>query len=140
VFSTRHKQHQDPELEAIRQRRMAQLMQQQGGPGGTGGAMTPEEQEQQEAAKRAAEEQRAMMLAAVMTGEARERLARIALVKPDKARSVEDMVLNAARRGALTEKVSEERLRGMLEQLSEQSSRQSKITIQRRRPMFDEDD
>lgn len=50
------------------------------------------------------------------------------------------MILAAAQRGAIGERVSEERLRGMLEQLSERDGRQSKITIQRRRPMFDEDD
>lgn len=32
-------------------------------------------------------------------------VARIALVKPDKARSVENMILAAAQRGAITEKV-----------------------------------
>jgi programmed cell death protein 5 len=67
-------------------------------------------------------------------------VARIALVKPDKARNVENMILAAAQRGAITEKVSEERLRSMLEQLSERDSKASKITIQRRRPAFDEDD
>jgi uncharacterized protein YneF (UPF0154 family) len=36
--------------------------------------------------------------------------------------------------------VTEDRLRSMLEQMSERDSKQSKITIQRRRPMFDEDD
>lgn len=136
---------EDPELDAIRQRRMAEIMARQGGmPGGGGGRggapMTPEEQEEQEAAKRAAEEQRHSMLVAVMMPEARERLARIALVKPDKARNVENMILAAAQRGAITEKVSEERLRSMLEQISERDSKQSKITIQRRRPVFDEDD
>jgi len=50
------------------------------------------------------------------------------------------MILSAAQRGAITEKVSEERLRGMLEQMSEHEGGKSKITIQRRRPMFDEDD
>ncbi|KIY98656.1 hypothetical protein MNEG_9308 [Monoraphidium neglectum] len=102
--------------------------------------MSPEEAEEQEAKKQAAEDQRRAMLVAVMMPEARERLARIALVKPDKARSVENMILGAAQRGAITEKVTEERLRGMLEQLSEQASKSSKITIQRRRPMFEEDD
>ncbi|GBF91698.1 hypothetical protein Rsub_04002 [Raphidocelis subcapitata] len=139
---------EDPELEAIRQRRMAEMMARQGGmpgggmPGGgvPGGAGGPEDQEEQEAAKRAAEEQRRAMLVAVMMPEARERLARIALVKPDKARGVENMILTAAQRGAITEKVSEERLRSMLEQISERDSKASKITIQRRRPAFDEDD
>ena len=46
---------EDAELEAIRQRRMAELARQRGGGGGGGGGgagpMTPEEQEEQEAAK-----------------------------------------------------------------------------------------
>lgn len=45
---------EDPELEAIRQRRMAEMARAQGGGGGgmgRGAPMTPEEQEEQEAAK-----------------------------------------------------------------------------------------
>jgi programmed cell death protein 5 len=45
------------------------------------------------------------MLHAVMQPAARERLARIALVKPDKARGVENMILGAAQRGQLGERV-----------------------------------
>eukprot|EP00877_Chromochloris_zofingiensis_P002615 jgi/Chrzof1/12354/Cz06g31180.t1 len=125
----------DPDLEAIRQRRMAEMMGKQGS-----GQMSAEQQEEQEEAKRAAEEQRHAMLVAVMMPEARERLARIALVKPDKARNIENMILNAAKRGAISEKVSEERLVGMLEQISEQDKQKTKITIQRRRPTWEDDD
>ena len=111
-------------------------------------------------------------------------VARIALVKPSKARSVEDMILNAARRGALNSKVwraaafralgriqcmqqalrleafscalqsthartrmppnamqvTEEQLKGMLGQISEREAAATKITIQRRRPTFEDDD
>ena len=41
----------------------------------------------------------------VLLPAARERLARIALVKPDKARGVEDLVLQAAQRGQIVERV-----------------------------------
>ena len=44
-------------------------------------------------------------------------MARIALVKPEKARAIEDMIIGAARRGALKEKVSEDSLIGLLEQV-----------------------
>jgi programmed cell death protein 5 len=67
-------------------------------------------------------------------------VARVALVKPDKARNVENMILGAAKRGALQAKVSEEQLRGMLAQLSEREAASSRITIQRRRPVFEDDD
>lgn len=50
-----------------------------------------------ERTNRAAEIQRQSMLAAVMTPEARERLARIAIVKPEKARSIEGFIIKGAR-------------------------------------------
>ncbi|KAF6254228.1 programmed cell death protein 5 [Scenedesmus sp. NREL 46B-D3] len=131
---------EDPELEAIRQRRMAEMMAASGGAPGAPGMPSAEDAEQQEEARRAAEEQRRTMLHAVMTPDARERLARVALVKPDKARNVENMVLTAAKRGALQSKVTEDQLKGMLEQISERESAASKITIQRRRPMFEDDE
>lgn len=66
-------------------------------------------------------------------------VARIALVKPEKARAIEDMIIAAARRGALGEKVTEERLIDLLEQVNERSGAgKTKVTIQRRRA-FDDD-
>jgi len=70
-------------------------------------------------------------------------VARIALVKADKARAVENMILAAAQRGALGgEKVSDERLMQMLEQINDRDGGNRsgpKVTIQRRRA-FDDDD
>ncbi|KAL4458392.1 hypothetical protein ABPG75_013257 [Micractinium tetrahymenae] len=128
----------DPELEAIRQRRMAQLMGQRGGaPGGPGGApANPEEAAAQEEARQAAEEQRRAMLMNLMQPAARDRLARISLVKPDKARAIEDMIIMAARRGQIQEKA---RLIELLEQVSEQTEKKTKVTIQRRRGALDDD-
>ena len=62
----------DPELEAIRQRRMAQLMGQQGG-GPGGGPKSAEEAAAAEEAKAAAEEQRRAMLMNLMQPSARDR-------------------------------------------------------------------
>ncbi|GJM89637.1 hypothetical protein PR202_gb02000 [Eleusine coracana subsp. coracana] len=81
-----------------------------------------------------------MILAQILSSEARERLSRIALVKPDKARSVEDVLLRAAQTGGISEKVSEERLISLLEQINNQTSKQTKVTIQRRRSVLDDDD
>ncbi|EFN54396.1 hypothetical protein CHLNCDRAFT_24727, partial [Chlorella variabilis] len=127
----------DAELEAIRQRRMAQLMEQAGG-GGKAPA-TPEEMQAQEEQREAAEEQRRAMLMNLMQPSARDRLARISLVKPDKARAIEDMLIMAARRGQIQEKVSEARLIELLEQVSEQTEKKTKVTIQRRRGALDDD-
>ncbi|XVE51557.1 hypothetical protein DITRI_Ditri02bG0051500 [Diplodiscus trichospermus] len=126
----------DPELEAIRQRRMQELMARHG----VGNQQNPEQQKAQEDAKREADERRQMMLSQILSSEARERLARIALVKPDKARGVEDYLLRAAQMGQIAEKVSEERLISILEQINTQTTKQTKVTIQRRRSVLDDDD
>ncbi|KDD75523.1 hypothetical protein H632_c639p2 [Helicosporidium sp. ATCC 50920] len=59
------------DLEAIRQRRMAQLMAQSGG--GQGAPSTPEEQENKQAAQDAAEEKRRATLMRILDSDARER-------------------------------------------------------------------
>eukprot|EP00250_Pteridium_aquilinum_P017773 c2377_g1_i1 orf=210-608(+) len=130
----------DPELEAIRQRRIRELMSQGGGSGAGGNAQNREQQQAQEEQKREAEERRQMMLARVLSSEARERLSRIALVKPEKARGVEDLILRSAQMGQIAEKVSEERLIALLEQINEQTHKAPKVTIQRRRSVLDDDD
>ncbi|CAN0853868.1 Programmed cell death protein 5 [Linum grandiflorum] len=129
----------DPELEAIRQRRMQELMAQRGA-GSHSSQHNPEQQKAQDDAKSEAEERRQMMLSQIVSAEARERIARIALVKPEKARGVEDVILRAAQMGQIAEKVSEERLISLLEQINTQTSKQTKVTIQRRRSVLDDDD
>ncbi|CAL5412456.1 unnamed protein product [Camellia sinensis] len=131
----------DPELEAIRQRRMQELMAQHG----IGNQQNSEQQNSQEEAKREADERRQMMLSQILSSEARERrmrisVARIALVKPEKARAVEDVILRAAQMGQIVEKVSEERLITLLEQINTQTTKQTKVTIQRRRSVLEDDD
>ncbi|KAJ0966485.1 hypothetical protein J5N97_023402 [Dioscorea zingiberensis] len=126
----------DSELEAIRQRRMQELMAQHG----MANQQNPDQRNAQEDAKREADERRQLMLSQILSSQARERLARIALVKPDKAKGVEDVVLRAAQMGQITEKVSEERLISLLEQINNQTSKQTKVTIQRRRNVLEDDD
>nr|GMD86568.1 DNA-binding protein DDB_G0278111 [Ipomoea batatas] len=126
----------DPELEAIRQRRMQELMAQHG----AGNNQNPDQQKAQDEAKREAEDRRQLMLSQILTSEARERVARIALVKPEKARGVEDVILRAAQYGQISEKVSEEKLIQLLEQINTQTTKQTKVTIQRRRSVLEDDD
>ena len=66
----------------------------------------------------AMQEQRGAALASLMDPKARERLARIALVKPEKAQALENMLLQAAQRGQLGGKVTEDALIGMLEKIN----------------------
>lgn len=89
----------DPELAAIRAKRMAQLQGAGGGgmppgmiPGG-GGMPDMEQMQQKKEQEAAAEEQRAQILKAILSPEARERLGNIGMVKPDKARKIQDMLI-----------------------------------------------
>ncbi|KAG6594495.1 DNA-binding protein, partial [Cucurbita argyrosperma subsp. sororia] len=115
---------------------MQELMAQRG----MGSQSNPEQQKAQEEAKSEAEERRQMMLSQILSMQARERLARIALVKPEKARGVEDVILRAAQMGQIVEKVSEEKLITLLEQINNQTTKQTKVTIQRRRSVLEDDD
>lgn len=112
-------------------------MARQGG-GSTG--ISAEQQQQEEQKKKEAEERRQVMLQQVMEMEARERLSRIALVKPEKAKAVEDLILQMATRRQLTERVSEERLIQLLEQVNTQTSQSTRVTIQRQRKSVLDDD
>lgn len=79
------------------------------------------------------------MLKQVLTPEASERLANVALVKQDKARQVENYLVNAAQTGKLGGKVTEDQLKDLLTQVTEQS--RPKVVITRRRnTAFDDDD
>jgi DNA-binding TFAR19-related protein (PDSD5 family) len=132
--------------------------------------MTADDQQRQQEAQAAQEDQRRGMLVQLLHPAARERrehflftradspppssrarpsrpplppaVARIAMVKPEKAKGVEDMVLAAARRGALGGKVTEAQLIDLLEQVSGAAggAPKTKVTIQRRRAFDDEDE
>eukprot|EP01080_Neovahlkampfia_damariscottae_P004765 gene4765-8347_t len=95
-------------------------------------------QQQKEQEKQEAEDQRNKILSQIMTPEARERLNRVAMVKGDRAKSVEEYLINAAKNRQLSGKVDEEQLITILEQVAEQKQK-TKITIQRR-DIFDDDE
>ena len=67
-------------------------------------------------------------MAQILTNETRERLNRIAMVKPEKARGVEDLLIQSARKGQLRGKVTETQLIELLEQAQSNSSA-SKIVV-----------
>ena len=59
------------------------------------------------------------MLSQLLTPRAKERLANIGLVKPEKAERLETALISTAKGGGFAGKVSEERLVEMLETMSE---------------------
>ena len=88
-----------------------------------------------------------MMLARVLSTEARERsktrvvfyycerliifiVSRIALVKPERAREVEDLIIQAAQSGQIQERVDEDKLKQLLSKLSENEQKtKTKVTV-----------
>mmetsp|Transcript_2716 Transcript_2716/g.3733 ORF Transcript_2716/g.3733 Transcript_2716/m.3733 type:complete len:120 (-) Transcript_2716:9-368(-) len=107
-----------------------------------------EEIQQQQQQQREYEERRTMILNQILDSGAQERLARLSLVKKEKARTIEDSLIKAATNGQLKGKVTEEQLIVMLEQISGPSENsegakagKKSIIIQRRKyDGIDDDD
>ncbi|OCT84595.1 programmed cell death protein 5 [Xenopus laevis] len=122
----------DPELEAIRKQRMSELQSKHGEAGN--------DQSQQEAKQRE-DDMRNNILAQVLSQAARARLNNLALVKPEKAKAVENYLIQMARFGQLGGKLSEEGLIEILEKVSRQTEKKTTVKFNRRKVMdSDEDD
>jgi programmed cell death protein 5 len=102
----------DAELAELRRRRMAQIQQMQSQGMAGAAPMGPDP----EAERRNAE--RAELLRRVLTPEARERLGRIRLAKPDVAQAVEQQVLSLAASGRLQRAIDDTTLRALLERIT----------------------
>lgn len=127
----------------IRQQRMAQLQAAQGdtggGPNAAGQGGDDKRRQQQEQAREREADMRNSILSTVLTQEARGRLATLAAAKPDRAKMVENIIIQNTRMGAIRGKVDEEALKGLLEQVNNQTKRETKVSYERRR-VFDDDD
>lgn len=121
---------EDPELAKIRAQRMAEMQSQAGNP--------QQMQQQQEKVQRE-KEMKNMMLGQILDQGARARLNSIALVKPEKAVMVENMLIQMARSGQIGGKLSEEGLVGLLGKVNQQIDSSKKVTITRRRYAMDSD-
>jgi len=113
------------------------------GPGGIPGSQ--EEMQQRQAQMAEKEEQRKSILDQILDSAASDRLKRLNLVRKDKARSVEDSLIKAAMSGQLRNKISDEQLIGMLEQIgggdgAEGGGGKKAVMIQRRSYGMDSDD
>lgn len=109
---------EDPELEALRKKRLEQLQQEQ---------LAQQQVEEQ----RRIENQRQAILKGILTNEARERLANIKLAKPEYAMTLENQLIQLAQTRRVSEKITDDQLRSLLRQLT-QTQRKSKITFKRR--------
>jgi programmed cell death protein 5 len=116
----------DSELAELRRRRLQQIQQMQA-------PQNPEAMNaayaQQQAERDRREAERSEALRRLMTPEARERLGRIRLAKPDVAQAVEQQVLALAASGRLQRAIDDVTLRAILERVMPE---RRDITITRR--------
>jgi len=80
------------------------------------------------------------ILSQILEPDAADRLGRIRLVKASRADDVENRLITLARTGQLRQKVNEAQLKQILEAVSEQQQEAEKITVQRRKGGWDDDD
>jgi len=113
------------------------------------GMPSVEEMQMQQAQMAQMEEQRKAILDQILEPAAADRLRRLALVRKDTARAVEDSLIKAATSGKLAQMVSDAELIKMLDKLcgtggggegEGAGGPKKKITIQRRKYGIDDDD
>jgi len=89
--------------------------------------------------KQQMEEMRVEMVSKILSPEAKERLSRIKLVKPDKATQLENYLLKMAQGGQFSEQVSEAYLVNLLEKISE-TKKETSVKFIRKNKIDDDDD
>ncbi|XP_076752415.1 programmed cell death 5 [Xylocopa sonorina] len=120
----------DPELEAIRQQRLAQLQSQ----------YKSNNAENKQAMEEKMQDMKNSILSQVLDQSARARLNTLSLGKPEKGKMVEDMIVNLAQHGRLPGKLGEKELISLLENVNQQTQRTTVVKFDRRRAALDFDD
>ena len=103
----------DSELAELRRRRLQQLQEMQ-----TSDAVNAQAYAAQEAEMRRRDSERSEILRRILTPDARERLGRIRLAKPEVAASVEQQLIALAASGRLPRAVDDATLRSLLERIA----------------------
>ena len=95
----------DDELENLRKKKLQEMQEQ---------AAFQEQMEEQEEQQKHLEEQKKAILRAILSNEARERLGRIKIARPEMAESIENQLIMLAQSGKLKNKINDEELRMLL--------------------------
>lgn len=100
--------------------------------GGAGGGAQNNEDGQQE--------MRTSLMSQILEGPARERLSRVEMVRPERARQVEELLIRMAQSNQLRGKVSEPQLVQLLDQISAQEDKSRAKIVYNRRDSDDDSD
>ncbi len=107
----------DEELARLRERRMLEIQAQQ------------QQQEEFQRAQQEVESQKETLMRQILTPEARQRLARVRMVRPDFAAQLELQLIQVAQSGRVAIPINDDMLKRLLAQLqAQQSKREIKIT------------
>ena len=110
----------DDELDEIRKKKLLELQQQQ---------LAAQDIEEEEAKRRAFEEQKKAVFRIILTTEARERLGRIKVARPEIAENIEHQLILLAQSGGFKNKINDEQFREILQKIL---PKKRDITIKRR--------
>jgi programmed cell death protein 5 len=99
----------DEELEDLRKKKLQELQQQ--------AALQESMEEQQEEQQKQLEEHKKAILRKILTTEARERLGRIKVARPEVAEAIENQLIMLAQSGQLKNKINDEQLRMLLSKI-----------------------
>lgn len=112
----------DKELQALREARLRDLK------GKNAGARDEKD------------DMRAAMLPQLLTQDARERLNRIRIVKPDRASQAEQLIISMAQTGQIQQRVDEPSLVKLLDQLTQHQEPTNRLKFSRRESDSEEDE
>ena len=98
----------DDELEKIRKKKLLELQQQQ---------MLSQQDVEEDYQQKEHEEQKKIILRKILTNEARERLGRIKIARPEIVENLENQLIMFAQSGQLKNKINDEQLRQLLKKL-----------------------
>ena len=110
----------DEDLENLKKKRLQELQQQMAMQGAF---------EEQEAQQEELDEQKKVVMRAILTSQARERLGRIRVARPDVAESIENQLIMLAQSGRLKSKINDEQLVMLLSKIM---PKKKDISIKRR--------
>lgn len=68
------------------------------------------------------------------------RLSNLSAAKPEKAQAIENMIINMARMGQIRGKMTDEGLKGLLDKISEKTTKTTTVKFNRRRVDSDDED